>query len=158
MKIKRKKRNKIDKKTLDFMKPITIDKFGTEEDPCFGKFYSPDAKECNVCGDSEVCMIIQAQKQNAVRLKIESKGNYMDLEETEIPMEELHKYLKGLFKKRGKNRLKYSYLCKVIKSKFDPNSLLNLSDIRRTLKSCIKTMGGFKLVKSNGIKYIKKLK
>lgn len=86
----RKSRDKIDKEKVDFMKPILITDIsilGGPDDPCFGKLYSLDAKECNQCGDNEICAIVTAQLNHARRSKIESKGAYKDLEEVDNEVE-----------------------------------------------------------------------
>lgn len=155
MKIKRKKRNKINKKEVDFTMPITIDKFGTDEDPCFGKHYSPKAKECGVCGDCEICMIIQAQTQKVLRSKVESEGSFKDLEETRVPMEELHKYIVKMIKKEYDKSIRFNLLCAKVKKKFDPNSLLSKKDIRTSIKETLKKKGGFKFIKIDNVKFIK---
>lgn len=84
MKIKRKARTKLIK-TVDTLKPITIMDLGSEDDPCFGKHFSPLASECNRCGDSELCAIKMGQSNHKVRSKIEKKQAFKDIEEQDIP-------------------------------------------------------------------------
>lgn len=67
-------------KKVDFLEPIDITKFGSEDDPCFGKLYNLSTKECKRCGDSELCGVIFSQNMNKVRKDIESKQRFKDLE------------------------------------------------------------------------------
>jgi len=93
---KRKPRNKIDKKQIDFFEPIDITVFGGEDDPCFGLHFDITTPECSRCGDSELCSIKMMHKMKGVRAKEETKGNFKDNEETFILVE---KYLMGCMKK-----------------------------------------------------------
>src|SRR5688500_14959205 len=87
----RKRQDKIDKTKIDFMKPIDINIFGGQDDPCFGKLYSPAAKECSVCGDSEICAIVCSQKSKLIRGKLEEKHAFKDLEEVDIAVQKVVK-------------------------------------------------------------------
>ena len=82
-KIKRKKR-KVAIKQVDLYNAIDTDKFGTEDDPCFGKFFDPKEKECQVCGDCEICSIIMGQKLHLQRAAIESEQQFKDLAEKSL--------------------------------------------------------------------------
>ena len=66
------------------LKPFDVTKFGSEDDPCFGKHYDLVADECQVCGDVEVCAIAFANAAHLRRAKIESETKFKDLEEEEI--------------------------------------------------------------------------
>lgn len=62
-----------------FLEPIDITKFGTNDDPCFGKLYDLSTDECKRCGDSELCGVVFAQNLNKKRKKIEKKDNFKDI-------------------------------------------------------------------------------
>jgi len=80
---KRKPRNKMAKK-VNVLFPISLEEFGTENDPCFGKLNDPRASECQSCGDCEVCAIVQSQNTHLKRAKVEAKKKFKDLEEVNI--------------------------------------------------------------------------
>lgn len=80
---KRKPRNKMAKK-VDLLYPISIEQFGTEDDPCFGKLNDPRESACQNCGDFEVCAIVQSQNTHLKREKIESKTSFKDLQEVDL--------------------------------------------------------------------------
>lgn len=91
----RKARNKIKKKKVDFLKPIDITQFGTDDDPCFGKHYNLAEKECKRCGDSEICGLIFSQGLHKKRKKVESKYRFKDMElEPKKQNESLKKWVK----------------------------------------------------------------
>lgn len=69
---------------VDFMKPIDITKFGTEEDPCFGKLYNLSAEECRRCGDSELCAVKFSQNMKTTRAEQKGKTRFKDEELGEI--------------------------------------------------------------------------
>jgi len=101
---KRKSRDKVDKDKVDFSKPIVdIGIFGSADDPCFGALFSLDAKECNRCGDNEICAIVTAQRMKGKREKVESKAAFKDLEEVDIF---IHNKLKNLVITNKVTRLK----------------------------------------------------
>lgn len=62
------------------LKPIDYTKFGTEDDPCFGKLYDLSAPECKICGDQELCGVVFSQNMTKERTKIESQSKFKDLE------------------------------------------------------------------------------
>lgn len=82
-KIKRKPREKL-KAKIDILKPVSIEQFGTAEDPCFGKHFDPRAPECKRCGDCELCAIAMSQGLNQIRGQIEAKQSFKDVEEQSI--------------------------------------------------------------------------
>ena len=67
-------------KEVDFMEPINITQFGTDDDPCFGKEYNLSTPECKRCGDSELCGIVMGQNNHIDRKKIEKNNRFKDLE------------------------------------------------------------------------------
>lgn len=85
MKIKRKPRNKMSK-TVDILKPITLDMLGTDDDPCFGKYNDPKTPECSRCGDCEICQIVMAQNLMIKRKEVEAAGSFKDLEEKDLKL------------------------------------------------------------------------
>jgi hypothetical protein len=73
---------KFKKENVDLAKPLPFDKIGSEDDPCFAKFHDLTAKECQRCGDSEICAIVQAQKLHGKRKEVESKTEFRDITKT----------------------------------------------------------------------------
>jgi hypothetical protein len=67
-----------------FLRPFDITKYGSEDDPCFGKEYDLNADECTICGDLELCAIAFAQNQSRVRIQLESENKFKDLEEGDM--------------------------------------------------------------------------
>ena len=82
-KIKREKR-KIAIKQVNLFEAIDTDKFGTEDDPCFGKHFDPKEDECKICGDCEICSIIMGQKLHLQRAAIEQEQQFKDLSEKDL--------------------------------------------------------------------------
>lgn len=128
----RKSRNKIDKDTLDFSEPIELSKLGTSEDPCFGKFHDTKAKECQRCGDSEMCVLVQGQNNHLKRAKLEKKENFKDTQQLEAPEHteaDVEKYLRRKLKKYPKDKNKVIRLgvkkFKPYVSKFEIEGKLN---------------------------------
>lgn len=84
------------RKTTDIpnlLQPFDITKFGTDEDPCFGKLNDPKAPECQRCGDFEFCSIVMAQNLAQKRIKVEKKNEFKDLEKTP-PIEKVRQFMK----------------------------------------------------------------
>lgn len=67
-----------------YLKPFDITKFGTEEDPCFGKEYDLKAPECGMCGDIEACSIAFMLNSTRLRTQLETENKYKDLEEADL--------------------------------------------------------------------------
>lgn len=63
-----------------FLEPIDITKFGTDDDPCFGKLYNLADENCRRCGDQALCGLVFGHNQNLTRTNIESKQRFKDLE------------------------------------------------------------------------------
>jgi hypothetical protein len=85
----------------DILKPFDVTKFGTDDDPCFGKLNDPKAPECQRCGDFEFCSIVMAQKLAQKRIKVEEKGNFKDLNKTP-KIEEVRQFMKKRLEKYSK--------------------------------------------------------
>lgn len=92
----RKSRKKLSK-TTDMSKPIIpmdILKFGTDDDPCFGKLFDLTEDACKRCGDSSLCSIVQNQDTKKLRAEQEEKGRFKDLELKPAPdMKEIKKFI-----------------------------------------------------------------
>lgn len=74
--------------------PFDATKFGSEEDPCFGKLYDLNADECHICGDVEICAIAFMHKSREVRTELEAAHKYKDLEEAEmIALSKVREYI-----------------------------------------------------------------
>ena len=76
---KRKEREATVKKEA-LLKPLDFTKFGSEDDPCFGKLYDLSAPECKICGDQELCGVVFSQNMHTVRGNIENKSKFKDLD------------------------------------------------------------------------------
>lgn len=63
----REARNKYSEENINLLKPLDLTAIGTANDPCFGKYNDPQADECKVCGDFEICAIIQSQMNHNMR-------------------------------------------------------------------------------------------
>ncbi|MAO08040.1 MAG: hypothetical protein CL596_04935 [Alteromonas sp.] len=78
---KKKRKPRKATKGVDILKPIDINKFGTKDDPCFGKEYDLSTDECSRCGDSELCAAVFGQTTlKKTRDKVESKNRFKDKE------------------------------------------------------------------------------
>ena len=93
---KRKTRNKVKLTDKEMLKPIDIELFGSDDDPCFGKLYKLSTPECKRCGDSEICATVMAQRLNVKRKGIESKNRFKDIE---LGEESASDYVKRLYNK-----------------------------------------------------------
>jgi len=94
----------------DLLQPIDMELIGSPDDPCFGKLYDLKAPECAMCGDAELCQIVNSQTLNAERLAEEKNNNFTDMEVI-IPVNDIKKYYEGKLKKNG-NALKSKRLTK----------------------------------------------
>ncbi len=77
------------------LRPFDVAKFGSEDDPCFGKLYSLSEEACLVCGDHEICAIVFANLAHTKRVENEKANPTLDLE---IDKLELAKDIRGLNK------------------------------------------------------------
>jgi len=82
------------------LRPFDVTKFGSDDDPCFGKLYSLTAEECMVCGDHEICAIVFANSAHGKRITEEKKNQNLDLQ---IDKLELEKDVNDLNKRLVKN-------------------------------------------------------
>lgn len=89
----RKSRATIQNTTPVLIEPFDITKFGSEEDPCFGKLNDPKAPECKICGDFEFCAIVTAENLKKVRVREESKSQFKDLDTTP-EIEEIRQFMR----------------------------------------------------------------
>ena len=69
------------------LKPFDVTKYGSPDDPCFGKEYDLNADECGICGDIEICSIVFAQNTLRVRAQLEAENKFKDLEEVNMVRE-----------------------------------------------------------------------
>jgi len=105
---KRQIRDKIKLSEEEMLKPLDIEKFGSDSDPCFGKLYSLSSSECKRCGDSEICGSVFAQRLNGKREIIESGKRFKDIELSKIPqkaVDMIHKLRAQGYKDIRINRL-----------------------------------------------------
>ena len=101
---KRKPRNVINKQDVPVTEPFDITKFGSEEDPCFGKLNDPKAPECKMCGDFEFCAMVMAENLNKVRQKEEKKSEFKDLSETP-DIEKIRQFMAKKMEKHSKPKI-----------------------------------------------------
>jgi hypothetical protein len=85
--------SKVAKEELIF--PFDVTKFGSEEDPCFGKLYDLTEPECQACGDHELCGISFMAKLKQKRIAYESDTPVKDLK---IDNLELGKEVKDFYR------------------------------------------------------------
>lgn len=114
-------------KNIDYLKPIDISYFGTEDDPCFGKLYNPSAPECQRCGDADLCSVIFAQNIKKDRQKESKKTKFKDIE---MDNEE-HETVRVWMKAKVKEGLKRSEIIKEAKKLFG----LDRTEIKRIYKN-----------------------
>ena len=104
----RKRREKLTKKVdlTEPLLPIDIEKFGSDEDPCFGKLYDLTEDECKRCGDCTICGIVFNQGTLKLRAEQEKENTFKDLDiDKQTPDEKgAKKYIKEKIKE-GKNIL-----------------------------------------------------
>lgn len=135
----RKPRNKMSK-SVNLLYPIALDKFGSKDDPCFGKLNDPKASECQRCGDCEICAIVQMSSTVKLREKVEGKQPFKDLEEKEL-YEKMEKGRKVPIEKRIKPEIReylrtnkkttYEELSEYIGNKF--GSKYNVARIKKII-------------------------
>lgn len=77
---KKRKEREASVKPEALLKPFDFTKFGTEDDPCFGKLYDLSAPECKICGDQELCGVIFSQNMHSIRKELEDKTKFKDLD------------------------------------------------------------------------------
>lgn len=102
MKLKKPKKKESAISKYEPFKPLKVTDIGTDRDPCFGKIYNLASKECKMCGDSELCCVVFAQKQNTTRDKLNEEKNYKDLQ-TLIDIKGVKKFMRGKIRK-GESR------------------------------------------------------
>jgi len=66
------------KNERDLLEPVDITAIGSDKDPCFGKGYDLRTKECQSCGDSELCVMKTSQKLGKTREELEAKNEFLD--------------------------------------------------------------------------------
>lgn len=77
---KKRKEREASVKPKTLLTPLDFTKFGTDDDPCFGKLYDLSAPECKICGDQELCGVVFSQNMHIVRKDIEDKSKFKDLD------------------------------------------------------------------------------
>lgn len=138
---------------VNLKKPVNVEIFGTEDDPCFGKHYSDKAEECGMCGDSELCIIIMSQKQHGKRAEIEAKASYKDLEENFINNVYLEKYLIKYLKKKGSIKLTKAY--SITNKRFNPLGQVTKKEIKSSVLKCLESSVKIKIITKDKVKHIK---
>ena len=75
--------------------PFDVMKFGTADDPCFGKLYDLTSEECQNCGDHEVCAIAFVRKLGSKRIQAELDTHAKDLEIDQLELDmDIKKFIK----------------------------------------------------------------
>jgi hypothetical protein len=151
--MKRKARDKEVKNKHDVSKPISIDIFGTEDDPCFGKHYSEKADECSMCGDSELCFIIKSQKQHKVREFEEEEANFKDLEEPFFNLVKLEEYL--IKKLKPNNKLLITSVYSKVNKRFNKLGQVSKKEVKSAVLKVVKNSKKIVLYKNRGVRKIK---
>lgn len=149
----REARHKVKMKDEDFLVPVDITIFGSQDDPCFGKHNDPRAKECSRCGDAEVCAIVQAQRLHLKRLKEEKKQPFKDIEEPNMDLKTIDRFITSTLAQKGP--MSFDNLIKLgVKnfSKFEP---VTEGSVRTQFYSWVRRSNKFKRFMKEGKKYIK---
>ena len=81
----------------DLLEPVDLTSIGSDQDPCFGKGYDLRTKECQSCGDSELCVMKTAQKLGKTRAELESSKEFLD--SSVLDEEGIKKYMRKLKRK-----------------------------------------------------------
>lgn len=94
-----------DKSNEDFLlKGFDAKKFGSANDPCFGKLYSIKASECQNCGDSEFCSVVFSKSI----LKNKKKDTTVYITDGEEEMSKKEKaFYKKMLKKHSEKKAKF---------------------------------------------------
>jgi hypothetical protein len=143
-------RNKIKKKKLNLLMPVNnLLIFGSENDPCFSKLYSPSAPECQECGDSEICIIAMAQRNKIKNQKLNEKGNFKDMEEVD---QEILKVVKNLVITNALTD--FTLVAKKIKKHFALDTTLSA---KKAIRKCLANNKKIKLIKKDGTTQFKVL-
>src|SRR5690554_4994224 len=120
--MRERRKKSIDLTKVDLMKPLKFEDFGSANDPCFGKHYSPKATECKRCGDADICSILSQQKLHLDVAKQEKKYPFKDVDEANL-VDEQNKKLRGLLRKKGKATpstwLSFSKLVPTVRKRFN---------------------------------------
>jgi len=122
---KRKKRNEIHLTDKEMLKPIDIELFGSEDDPCFGKLYKLSTPECKRCGDSEICATVMGQRLNVKRKGIEENNRFKDIE---LEEESADDYCKRLYHKLGKIKIRRRLIKKYTLTRAQANKVIRKND------------------------------
>lgn len=128
-----KKKSRI--KEDDFLKPIDITKFGTDDDPCFGKHFNLSEPECKRCGDQGLCAIVAGQKLHLERGKLEKESKFKDLEIDKLdkPKAKENKALEKWVKTKMKEGLTRSQIISKAKSTYG-STREEIKEIYKNLK------------------------
>jgi len=104
--IERVVQSRYDLDTLDMTKPLDISKFGSDEDPCFGKLYDLNTKQCKMCADADFCAIKMAQTQTSKRNEINKQNNFIEeLKQNDKPIHSATNTVNKKVKKFMKRRI-----------------------------------------------------
>ncbi len=141
---------------VDLMKPIDLTIIGTEDDPCFGKSYDGRAKECQACGDSELCLVFQGQKNHKEREAIEKKSSFKDIDPTEFKPD-THSIYKFITEELmvGKSKVLVNSASKKVITKFNLKGDMSLKEVRVLVKKIAKQAVDLKVVIINEKRYLK---
>jgi hypothetical protein len=153
--IKRVARDKINKKKINFMEPLDISKFGTDEDPCFGKHHDPKASECGRCGDVEICSIICSQMMHVKRELIEKGQRFKDIEPLETKkVKTLNQLILDKLTSSPGKKLRLTMVAQFIKENRAEYVKTDKILVCKALRKLVKSSSLFKLIKRKEKTYI----
>lgn len=91
----------------ELLKPFDATKFGSDEDPCYGKLFDYNAPECQMCGDSEHCQIAMTQGGHLRRALEGGPETFLDQEEDQpkVDTKQVKRFYR-MKKKEGLTRIK----------------------------------------------------
>lgn len=112
------------KKTEDLLEPVDISTIGSNADPCFGVGYDLTTKECQSCGDSELCVMKTSQKLGKTREELQSKNNFLDSHNID------EEAVKKLIRKLKRNGLEKKEILDKVQIKYE----LTRKEVRKLYK------------------------
>jgi hypothetical protein len=148
---KRKPRSREVKKKHDLMKPLDITVFGSQDDPCFGKLHSVKAKECQRCGDAEICSIV-CQQRLALKRSKEGK-DFKDIEEPNMDIPSIDRFIEKVLK-RKKEAVRFSMLLKLGYNYFKQFEDVTKDKVKTVFTDWVKRSTKYNKLMKDGKKYI----
>jgi hypothetical protein len=97
------------------LKPFDVSKFGSEDDPCFGKLYDLEEEECQYCGDHEFCGIAFTQRLKKLR---QNQEKQIPMKDREIDDLEFKAEVRDFIEKKREQGFRDPKIQRFIRKKF----------------------------------------